>query len=117
MIDFQDLRLGPPAYDLASLLNDSFFPEPALEDVIVPSAGRAATACEQYARAVVQRTLKAAGTFARFAAQGNPRHVPLIVPTLARAVRHLEAPARDRRRLPSTARLVDCRSSRSGAVC
>lgn len=90
VIDFQDLRLGPPAYDLASLLNDSFFPEPALEDLLLPERWRAGEGYGQYARAVVQRTLKAAGTFARFAAQGNPRHVPLIVPTLARAVRHLE---------------------------
>jgi aminoglycoside/choline kinase family phosphotransferase len=90
VIDFQDLRLGPPAYDLASLLNDSFFPEPALEDLLLPERWRAGSACDQYSRAVVQRALKAAGTFARFAAQGNPRHVPLIAPTLARAARHLE---------------------------
>lgn len=90
VIDFQDLRLGPPAYDLASLLNDSFFPEPTLEEVLLPPRWRAPEAREQYSRAVVQRALKAGGTFARFAAQGNPRHLPLIAPTLARAVRHLE---------------------------
>ncbi len=90
VIDFQDLRLAPPAYDLASLLNDSFFPERALEEVLLPQRWLAPEAREQYSRAVVQRTLKAGGTFARFAAQGNPRHLPLVAPTLARAARHLE---------------------------
>ncbi|MEO7974123.1 MAG: phosphotransferase [Thermoanaerobaculia bacterium] len=91
VIDFQDLRLGPPAYDIASLLNDSFFPERALEEVLLPDRWRTGTVAEEYSRAVVQRTLKASGTFARFAVQGNPRHVPLIAPTLARAARHLES--------------------------
>ena len=98
VIDFQDLRLGPPAYDLASLLNDSFFPDVTLEAALLPPRWRTGVAREQYARAVVQRTLKAAGTFARFAAEGNPRHVPLIAPTLARAARHLQA-------LPETMRI------------
>lgn len=90
VIDFQDLRLGPPAYDLASLLNDSYFPDRAREAAILAERWRSGPGREAYSRAVVQRTLKAAGTFARFAARGNPRHVPLIAPTLARAVPHLE---------------------------
>lgn len=98
VIDFQDLRLGPPAYDLASLLNDSFFPEPELEAALLPRYWREPAGRAQYSRAVVQRTLKAGGTFARFAAQGNPRHLPLVAPTLARAARHLEV-------LPETAAL------------
>ncbi len=89
VIDFQDLRLGPRAYDLASLLNDSFFPEPGLEEALLPARWRSPAARQQYSRAVVQRTLKAGGTFARFAAQGNPRHLPLIAPTLERAATHL----------------------------
>lgn len=89
VIDFQDLRLGPQAYDLASLLNDSFFPEPGLEERLLPESSRSPSLREQYSRAVVQRTLKASGTFARFAAQGNPRHLPLMAPTLERAARHL----------------------------
>lgn len=96
VIDFQDLRLGPPAYDLASLFNDSFFPDSALENALLPAEWKTGLAHEQYSRAVVQRTLKAAGTFARFAAQGQPRHVLLIAPTLARTARHLAA-------LPETA--------------
>jgi len=98
VIDFQDLRLGPPAYDLAALLNDSFFPAAALEEALLPAEWKKGWAREQYSRAVVQRTFKAAGTFARFAAQGKRRHVPLIGPTLARATRHLAM-------LPETARV------------
>lgn len=89
VIDFQDLRLGPPAYDMASLLNDSYFPDRSREAAILAERWRSGPGREAYARAVVQRSLKAAGTFARFAARGNPRHVPLIAPTLARAVPHL----------------------------
>lgn len=100
VIDFQDLRLGPPAYDLASLLNDSFFPDRGLEESLLPERWRTSAAREQYSRAVVQRSLKAGGTFARFAAQGNPRHLPLIAPTLARAARHFES-------LPETAAVFD----------
>lgn len=98
VIDFQDLRLGPAAYDLASLLNDSYFPDLALEARLLPAEFRSGAGSAQYSRAVVQRTLKAAGTFARFAAQGRPRHLPLIAPTLARAARHIAA-------LPETGRI------------
>ncbi len=100
VIDFQDLRLGPPAYDLASLLNDSFFPDISQESALLPTKWKTGSAREQYSRAVVQRTLKAAGTFARFAARGKPLHVPLIAPTLARAARHLAV-------LPETTRAFD----------
>lgn len=96
VIDFQDLRLGPRGYDLASLLNDSFFPSPQIEEELLPSSWKAPDEHAQYARAVVQRGLKAAGTFARFAAAGNPRHLALIPRSLERAARHLAA-------LPETA--------------
>lgn len=88
VLDFQDLRLGPPAYDLASLLNDSLFaPEPLESDW----RGRASPGGDplSYGRAVAQRCLKAVGTFVRFAERGVPRHLPLVPPTLVRAARHL----------------------------
>jgi hypothetical protein len=95
VLDFQDLRLGPPAYDLASLLNDSLFaPDPIERECRLRSpAGRDPLS---YGRAVAQRCLKAVGTFVRFAAHGQPRHLGLVPPTLARAARHLA-------RLPETA--------------
>jgi aminoglycoside/choline kinase family phosphotransferase len=96
VLDHQDLRLGPPAYDLASLLNDSLFPPPELEERLLEAAGPAR---ESYHRAAGQRTLKPIGSYAAFARRGSPRHLPLIPPTLARALEHL-------RRLPEASALV-----------
>lgn len=88
VIDHQDLRLGPAAYDLASLLNDTLFPPLELEEELLarsPEIGR-----EDYHRAAAQRTLKAIGTYASFARRGSGRHLPLIPETLRQALRHLE---------------------------
>ena len=38
VLDHQDLRLGPPLYDLASLLNDTLFPPPAAEEALLAKA-------------------------------------------------------------------------------
>jgi len=88
VLDHQDLRLGPPAYDLASLLNDTLFPPPALEEELVAAALPAAAERLSYHRAAAQRTLKAVGTYVAFAERGAPRHLPLVPPTLARALAH-----------------------------
>jgi aminoglycoside/choline kinase family phosphotransferase len=89
VIDHQDLRLGPKQYDLASLLNDSLFPPEAVEKDL-----RSANIHDEhdlllYRRCAVQRTLKAADTYVRFARLGDCRHLRLVRPTLARAARHL----------------------------
>ncbi len=89
VLDHQDLRLGPPGYDLASLLNDSFFPPAEIEARLSAGALPAAGDRRAYHRAAAQRTLKAVGTFAAFAARGFERHLPLIPPTLSRALHHL----------------------------
>jgi hypothetical protein len=86
VLDFQDLRLGPPAYDLASLLNDTLFADAALEARLVAERLGAPGGDEAYARAVAQRGLKAVGTYLRFAADGKRRHLALVEPTLARAL-------------------------------
>lgn len=96
VLDFQDLRLGPPAYDLASLLNDSLFPPAQIEARWVRRARGSGADDPGYLRAVAQRALKAVGTYASFAARGQERHLPLIAPTLARAAAALA-------RLPETA--------------
>jgi len=90
VLDHQDLRLGPPQYDLASLLNDSLFPPPAVEARML-GLGPPAAAPLDYRRAAAQRALKAVGTFAAFAERGAERHLRLIPPTLSRALDHLEA--------------------------
>ncbi|HVT18892.1 MAG TPA: phosphotransferase [Thermoanaerobaculia bacterium] len=98
VLDHQDLRLGPSAYDLASLLNDTLFPPAELEErLLAGSAFVADRTC--YHRAAAQRTLKAVGTYAAFARKGSCRHLPLIAPTLRRFVSHLA-------RLPESAALA-----------
>ncbi len=91
VLDHQDLRLGPPHYDLASLLNDSLFPPPAAEEGLLDAHAPGAAGRLAYHRAAAQRTLKAVGTYAAFALRGKPAHLPLIAPTLGRALRHLAA--------------------------
>ena len=89
VLDHQDLRLGPPFYDLASLLNDSLFPPAALADELLAERIGSAADGLGYRRAAAQRALKAVGTFATFAERGDPRHLALIPPTLERALHHL----------------------------
>jgi hypothetical protein len=73
VVDHQDARRGPDAYDLASLLRDAYVPLDeawvaemiafAIEDRrLGPAEGKAFR--ERFVRAAAQRTLKAAGTFA-----------------------------------------------------
>lgn len=96
VLDHQDLRPGPPAYDLASLLNDTLFPPPEVEEALLGAAGADRL---RYHRAAAQRTLKAVGTYASFALRGADRHLPLVAPTLARCLAHLAI-------LPESAPLV-----------
>jgi len=88
VLDHQDLRLGPPLYDAASLLNDTLFPPPAAEAALLAPVLSSPADGERYHRAAAQRTLKAVGTYASFARRGVTRHLPLIAPTLARFVSH-----------------------------
>jgi hypothetical protein len=89
VLDHQDLRLGPPAYDLASLLNDTLFPPAEVEAELLAAALPDSPARLSYHRAAAQRTLKAVGTYVSFARRGSPRHLPLVPPTLERALGHL----------------------------
>lgn len=86
VLDHQDLRPGPPAYDLASLLNDTLFPPPEVEEALL---SRTAIDRLSYHRAAAQRTLKAVGTYTSFALRGADRHLPLVPPTLGRCLAHL----------------------------
>lgn len=90
VLDHQDLRLGPRYYDVASLLNDSLFPPPALAAALLDD--RLTTREDEllYHRTAAQRTLKAVGTYAAAAAKGQEQHLPLLRPTLRRALDHLE---------------------------
>ena len=93
VIDHQDLRMGPAGYDLASFLNDSL--RPSLDwcrKVAAPASGLDPQVVteQQLARCAVQRGFKIVGTFHRFAQSGEPRYLPLVPPTLARTLGHLE---------------------------
>jgi aminoglycoside/choline kinase family phosphotransferase len=88
VLDHQDLRLGPPLYDVASLLNDTLFPPADAEEALLAVAAGTPGDRVRYHRAAAQRTLKAVGTYAKFARLGADRHLPLIGPTLAHFVKH-----------------------------
>jgi hypothetical protein len=89
VIDHQDLRLGPPWYDLASLLNDSLYVTPEQEVELLDLARVPPQERQGYHRAAAQRTLKIIGTFTAFARRGAPRHLQLVPPSLRAARRHL----------------------------
>ncbi|MYF05789.1 MAG: phosphotransferase [Holophagales bacterium] len=91
VIDHQDLRLGPPHYDLASLLNDSLTLSAAQRRGYLEVLREDVEELALYNAAVAQRMLKIAGTFAHFAALGNDRHLPLIRPALRRFFDALDA--------------------------
>jgi aminoglycoside/choline kinase family phosphotransferase len=98
IIDFQDARMGPDTYDLASLLRDSYvdISEAALADLVAYflALGQRRDA-EEYRRRFdlmsVQRNLKALGTFGyQTTVRHNPVYIQYIPRTLAYARANLE---------------------------
>jgi aminoglycoside/choline kinase family phosphotransferase len=97
-IDFQDARMGPTTYDLASLLHDAYVdvPEELREELAerfrqraVPGESRELFR-RRFELMSVQRTLKALGTFGYMATvRGNPVYLPYMPRTLAHARRML----------------------------
>jgi tRNA threonylcarbamoyl adenosine modification protein YjeE len=103
LLDFQDALIGPPAYDLASLLQDARVDVP--EMVEIAQLGRYARARHQadpnfdapvfvktYAALATQRATKILGIFARLNRRdGNPqylRHMPRVWAYLQRSLEH-----------------------------
>jgi aminoglycoside/choline kinase family phosphotransferase len=90
VIDFQDARLGPDTYDLASLLRDSYvdITEREREDLIayflaLAGVRDAAAFRERFDLMSVQRNLKALGTFGfQASARGNSIYIQYIPRTL-----------------------------------
>ena len=90
VIDFQDARMGPATYDLASLLRDSYVAlDPTLVghllDLYGALAGTATSATfrRRFDRMAVQRNLKALGTFGhQVARHGNQRYLEGVPRTL-----------------------------------
>ena len=98
VLDFQDARLGPQPYDLASLLTDRGTPDLlrnalmlALTDYYIQcmevETGRRVdrdTFDQLFDYVAIQRCLKATGTFAAMAVvRQRPQYLPCIPPTLA----------------------------------
>jgi len=91
IIDFQDARMGPDTYDLASLLRDSYvdLPWTVVDDLIayfLALQGRGADADEfrrRFDLMALQRNLKALGTFGyQTTARANPVYIQYIPRTL-----------------------------------
>ena len=91
MVDFQDARMGPYTYDLASLLRDSYVDLPGgLVTELIEFYREAARAPEtvetfeaEFARTCLQRNIKALGTFAsQVMLRGNRVYLPYIPRTL-----------------------------------
>jgi N-acetylmuramate 1-kinase len=96
IIDFQDARLGPDTYDLASLLRDSYvdIEEPELSELIdhfltlkgrgaIREHGDAAEFRRRFDLTALQRNLKALGTFGyQTTARNNPVYIQYIPRTL-----------------------------------
>ncbi|MCB0416011.1 MAG: phosphotransferase [Bdellovibrionaceae bacterium] len=94
LIDFQDARMGPAAYDLCSVLYDAYVPiETDLREELVElyqqELSRFALSKkidwpnfrEELRRVAYQRTLKAAGSFASFFTRyGKKTHLPYLHP-------------------------------------
>jgi len=97
-IDFQDARMGPATYDLASLLRDSYvdLDEEFVADMAEEFRQRALpgetrdTFQRRFELMSIQRNLKALGTFGyQGAVRGSRVYLPYIPRTLANARRNL----------------------------
>jgi aminoglycoside/choline kinase family phosphotransferase len=95
IIDFQDARMGPDTYDLASLLRDSYvdISDAELDDLIayflaVASKPDADAFRTRFDLMAVQRNLKALGTFGH---QTNVRHNPVYIQYMPRTLHYARA--------------------------
>jgi aminoglycoside/choline kinase family phosphotransferase len=102
VIDFQDARMGPDTYDLASLLRDSYvdITDNELDGFIAyflafKGIADAVEFRRRFDVMAVQRNLKALGTFGyQAAARGNPVYLQYIPRTLKYARNNFDKYAR-----------------------
>ena len=98
LIDYQDLRLGPDTYDLASLLRDRGVArligdevELELVDLYGRRAGSPPGLRRRYFETLLQRSIKILGTFAKQPiVRGRMHYLEFIPPTLESVQRCLE---------------------------
>lgn len=94
IIDFQDARMGPDTYDLASLLRDSYvdLTEQTVDDLIAyflalkGLSGREDAFRARFDVMALQRNLKALGTFGY---QTTARRNPVYIQYIPRTLRHV----------------------------
>jgi aminoglycoside/choline kinase family phosphotransferase len=90
MIDYQDLRMGPDTYDLASLLRDRGVArilgegaELELLDYYGQKTGRSEGLRHRYFETLLQRTIKILGSFAKLPlVRGRMHYLEFIPPTI-----------------------------------
>ena len=100
IIDFQDARMGPDTYDLASLLRDSYvdLPEQTVNELLAyflalkGQSGDQREFRERFNVMALQRNLKALGTFGyQTTARRNPVYIQYIPRTLRYVRSNLES--------------------------
>ena len=102
VIDYQDTRLGPDMYDLASLLRDSYveLPTDTVEHLLIYYAKSMkidynTNLRERFVRTALQRNLKALGTFGyQIAVQDNHRYKDAVTRTISYVKRTLQTDGR-----------------------
>jgi aminoglycoside/choline kinase family phosphotransferase len=94
MIDFQDLRMGPDTYDLASLLRDrgvarslGLRAERELIDYYRDRAGSDCALPRRYFETLLQRSIKIVGTFARQSIVRERHHYLAYIPPTLESIR------------------------------
>jgi N-acetylmuramate 1-kinase len=120
IIDFQDARQGPDTYDLASLLYErttlDWMDEETAARTVEAFSGQSAIArgavSDRLCRVLLQRALKAAGTFAAVVASGRPGPYRTFLPRQLRLVRRLLSESPEER---DFARVFDLRLAKTGA--
>lgn len=119
MIDFQGMRFGPAAYDLAALLYDPYADlqenmQMQLLNAYVARAKPAWHVRELFWPAAVQRLSQALGAYARFSASPDTRRFETFIPPalrlLTRALTHVDG-------LPRTTALIHSLGSLLAAGC
>ncbi len=103
LLDFQDARLGPCQYDLASLLRDSYvqLPDSVVSELLTyyfeqkNNRGKAVPCKEEFMKVFdymsIQRNLKALGTFAfQATVKGNYNYKQWIAPTIGYLEKNLK---------------------------
>ncbi|NIZ11789.1 aminoglycoside phosphotransferase family protein [Phaeobacter sp. HF9A] len=99
VIDFQDARRGPAAYDLVSLLQDARrdVPEALEEQMIRHYIARTGVDDQAFRRAYavlgVQRNMRILGIFARLSRAGKPQYITYVPRVWAHFERGLKLPA------------------------